>query len=692
MKVFYQSALINKELSPNGVFFAIPEEASLFIQRERDDDDYIILLNGKIIDSDIDSIPIYAEADLLIRFDNYKIHYSVKPIVKPLSGKDAMAYRQFHDSYEQQTDNLIDSICSADLKLYAVDQINKVEDLTEIFSKIENAYGKIKLICQKPKSHLRAVNEVRPIETVKRIGYESIPYLSAHSEDWLARTVGGLKPARLFSRVEDDDYQIYENRVVKTLIDEILSFLQKKEDEYENLRNQLTSIMNSGVQLNSFGFDALFQKAVSELLSFSDSNKDRSNDVKLVEDLIKMCEKNIKRYRTLKQSKLYRYLKKSKKVIPPLLDTNILLMDKKYNAVYKLWKDIHEIIAPVSDTEEATKLASFKQDDYLSFCQTLIEYTAHILNFERIGEGKYFRENDALQFTIKESSGVLHVLLEDKTKRQMVITSGLQVPLSNGEHFEDFSFIDGILYWDNAIDNAAIDRFCSKFKSRESRGKEQADEKKRYLTLKQALDQKQREYGIRTSNEVFIYPAFVKLEKDTKVLFKRTIQECINQNHNYNLAKYFVVALPKCDEDEQDITNYAKYSDDQLMFLPLTLFDINSFRRIQSVLMRQILSVSNHTHCPLCGQEMRVVDNHHICDHCNSLVLTKTTCPEPNCKKEYYYFSYNISPDTIIEMEGKSKDIKHSFYEMDSLFQYKDIVPMSVEEGKIRTTCPFCGK
>ena len=83
---------------------------------------------------------------------------------------------------------------------------------------------------KKLKSHLKAVNEVRPIETVKRIGYESIPYLAAHSEDWLARTASGLKPARLFSRVEDDEFQIYENRVTKTLIDLILSFLRKKEN------------------------------------------------------------------------------------------------------------------------------------------------------------------------------------------------------------------------------------------------------------------------------------------------------------------------------------------------------------------------------------------------------------------------------------------------------------------------------
>ena len=123
--------------------------------------------------------------------------------------------------------------------MYAVDQSTEVTDWTGTFNQIEEALKDFKAICEKPKSHLKAVNEVRPIDTVKRVGYESIPYLASHSEDWLARTASGLKPARLFSRVEDDDYQIYENRVVKTLVDLIIQFLRKKEKGLKDQCEQL---------------------------------------------------------------------------------------------------------------------------------------------------------------------------------------------------------------------------------------------------------------------------------------------------------------------------------------------------------------------------------------------------------------------------------------------------------------------
>ena len=33
-----------------------------------------------------------------------------------------------------------------------------------------------------------------------------------------------------------------------------------------------------------------------------------------------------------------------------------------------------------------------------------------------------------------------------------------------------------------------------------------------------------------------------------------------------------------------------------------------------------------------------------------------------------------------------------NLYQIDSLYQYKDIIAMFVEEGKLRTVCPNCGE
>ena len=270
MKVYYHSALNETELTPGGVLRTVPCKAVLKLHKEKNESPCELVYNGTIINPDTTEIECNEEAELVVRQDGERYVYSVRPSIQLLTTKNARTYEQFSYEYRDMEFDEIDSIQLGALKLYAVDQSTEVRDFSEVFGQINDAFNAFKSICEKPKSHLKAVNEVRPIETVKRIGYESIPYLAAHSEDWLARTASGLKPARLFSRVEDDEYQIYENRVVKTLIDLILSFLRKTEKQLRDQRDQLRGIMNSSVQTGSFGFDVSFQKAVSELMSSDD--------------------------------------------------------------------------------------------------------------------------------------------------------------------------------------------------------------------------------------------------------------------------------------------------------------------------------------------------------------------------------------------------------------------------------------
>ena len=88
-----------------------------------------------------------------------------------------------------------------------------------------------------------------------------------------------------------------------------------------------------------------------------------------------------------------------------------------------------------------------------------------------------------------------------------------------------------------------------------------------------------------------------------------------------------------------------------------------------------------------CGGTVRQHDNHMVCDSCNYLTLTKTICPNPDCKQEYYYLNYDVSEDTISRMREVKRE---NFFQWDSLYQYKDIVNIKLERGKIQPICPCC--
>lgn len=690
MKVYYHSALNETELTQGSVLRTVPCKAVLKLHKEKTERPCELVYNGTIIDSDTTEIKCNEEAELIIRQDGERYVYSICPSVRLLTTKNARAYEQFVYEYRKKEFDEIDSIQLGNIKLYAVDQSTEVHDFSEVFEEINNAFNAFKSICEKPKSHLKAVNEVRPIETVKRIGYESIPYLAAHSEDWLARTASGLKPARLFSRVEDDEYQIYENRVVKTLVDLIIRFLRTTEKQLRDQRDQLRGIINSSVQTGSFGFDVNFQKAVSELMSSDDKGDEyRSKSLELVEKLQKQAYALLKRYRTLCQTKLYRYLKKSKAVLNPLNETNILALDKYYSVIYKLWRTIHHVIVPKVIEDESCIAFDEICDDYQQFCATLCGYSAHVIGFELIEDGHYQRSADNIDLQIIcTDDGLIKVILKDIEPRSIVVPSGIDVPIHAGASSHRVSYNGYRLIWPNDISVNDMDSFCSLFKTRESRGKEQSEEKHKYTALKSLLDQAQRSYSAPVTSTFIIIPTAVELGAESRTAYKSAMEQTAKKYLADNPYNQIIIALPVCNESEQKITEYAKENGQIISLLPLTMFDINSFRRLQNILYQQILRLQKDT-CPNCGGAMRKNDNRLVCDNCNQLMLTKTKCPNPECRHEYVYMGYDVPTATLQKMRAVSQE---SFFEWDSLYQYKNVVNMSVDTGKLRTICPRCHK
>lgn len=686
----YKSAFTTAELKSEVIFRTIPGKATMEIHKDRNEVTFDLIYNGTIINPETKEIECNEDGELVVRKEGERHVYSVKPIAQPLPMKYAKAYEQFFYEYEKKEFNVIRSIQTGGLRLYAVDQSTEVYDWSDVFAQIEESFSVFKIICEKPKTHLKAVNEVRPIETVKRIGYESIPYLAAHSEDWLARTASGLKPARLFSRVEDDEFQIYENRVVKTLIDLILGFLRRTEKQLRDQRDQLHGIMNSSVQTGSFGFDVSFRKAVSELMSSDKKGEEyRSKTLELVEKLHEWSYRLLKKYRSLRKTRLYRYLLKSKPVQNPLNETNILVMDKHYSVIFKLWKTIHHVVAPKSIEDEENIPFDDVFDDYLLFCSTLCGYAAHVLNFELEDDGRYIRKTDNIEIEVDSQEEFVRVYLVDKERHSFEVLPGVDVPIKSGSSYpayDGFRYDGRILSWPNDVSEDLIDEFCSLFKTKESRGKEQSEEKRKYSALKSLITQKHRSYTTPAKTSFIIIPAVVELGMENRSSFREAVDVLLEDVVKRYPGEDIIVSLPLCNENEQKITEYAKEQGQLVSVLPLTMFDINSFRRIQNILYRHILKLEKGR-CLNCGGTVRKYDNHSICDACNQLTLTKTICPNPDCRHEYSYLNYDVTDEIISRMREVKQE---NFFQWDSLYQYKDIVNIKLDEGKIRTICPCC--
>ncbi|MBO5701056.1 MAG: hypothetical protein J6S71_01325 [Clostridia bacterium] len=109
----------------------------------------------------------------------------------------------------------------------------------------------------------------------------------------------------------------------------------------------------------------------------------------------------------------------------------------------------------------------------------------------------------------------------------------------------------------------------------------------------------------------------------------------------------------------------------------LSIYDIDSFRRIQQMLLRaMIYADAAHKICPFCGKELADAEDACECGACRT-VITKKTCTETG--KEYY--------STDIKHFSKAKTKK--FVASDAAYHFRNITPVS-ESGAL--LCPECGK
>lgn len=97
--------------------------------------------------------------------------------------------------------------------------------------------------------------------------------------------------------------------------------------------------------------------------------------------------------------------------------------------------------------------------------------------------------------------------------------------------------------------------------------------------------------------------------------------------------------------------------------------------------------------CPCCGEQMIQDKNGgYVCYHCDNLQVINTICSK--CGSSYKYLSYGLSAEIrqkmCHELDKKDATDESRFFRQDSLFQYKNIVPMHVDPDRVSPVCPYC--
>ena len=109
-------------------------------------------------------------------------------------------------------------------------------------------------VCIDPRTYIEQQNEAVVLSRSRKIPGKAASYLAAHTEDWETRTLSGIRPKRILSSVQNVKWDIYENRVVVTLVDHLANYLKKRLEtvrkicESQNIGKDLTPMASIGLR------------------------------------------------------------------------------------------------------------------------------------------------------------------------------------------------------------------------------------------------------------------------------------------------------------------------------------------------------------------------------------------------------------------------------------------------------------
>ncbi|MFI0409333.1 DUF2357 domain-containing protein [Actinomadura sp. 3N508] len=100
-------------------------------------------------------------------------------------------------------------------------------------------FGHLRKVCHDPHARLRTEHVLVPVSQARRITWRTVTYLAGHSETWATRRLRGVEPARLLTPVQAADHDLYENRVVATLVERLWEHVLTRLAEIESIEEMV---------------------------------------------------------------------------------------------------------------------------------------------------------------------------------------------------------------------------------------------------------------------------------------------------------------------------------------------------------------------------------------------------------------------------------------------------------------------
>lgn len=330
-------------------------------------------------------------------------------------------------------------------------------------TQMEEDFKHIEAIFHAPYSKLNRTIEKVPVSRAKRISNRSNQYLAAHTEDWLHKGLVSFRPSRILTEEIISDENVFENQLVIALVTRAAHHLERKLRYTRDITEFLIEYSKL-IEKHEKSEDCWYKKVRRELSLAGKVYDEQSGNYKAANADIQIVTSTMKRLKKLRDSllKLRQYdlfYNVDQRLVKSVQyhDTNVLINDKHYRYLKKLWVLLlkEENANPDDNKADADEYIINNVRNYgisiINYAVKDIEY----LGYNIVGTDKQWkaqRDNcPDIRLSVDEY-GVINVMVGSQ-KLRFVVTCDLPY-LSGNQSLSENTYI--IAYDNNDADDEYV--------------------------------------------------------------------------------------------------------------------------------------------------------------------------------------------------------------------------------------------
>ena len=208
-------------------------------------------------------------------------------------------------------------------------------------------------IIRNPRRFIVQEENIVPIEKAKVVTEESIRHLAQHTS--MIQEVqedGTVIPLKLLNVYREETVDLYENRFIKSLVDNLYTFVNNKlsESDQRSYAKVESAVTYSGLMKKK----GEVVEVNLQLKSKKDTEVDASKDGHSLEERIEHIKDIVSAFRG---STFIKSLKESSPVRSPIRKTNVILKEQNFIKALELWEYLEKNnIKPITSVDKRTEI------------------------------------------------------------------------------------------------------------------------------------------------------------------------------------------------------------------------------------------------------------------------------------------------------------------------------------------------